>query len=237
MILKDITLPTPEENILYDEVLLSLAEQGAQGEVLRFWESSRMFIVLGRIGKIEEDVFEEVARKDGVPILRRFSGGGTVIQGPGCLNYTLVLKKDRHPQLADLHKSYEYIFSRVVAALRTIGVEAEYKPISDLVLKASQKKFSGNAQHRGKNYILHHGTFLCGFGLPLVERYLKIPREMPEYRQSRSHREFVINLNISPAMVREPLIKEFSITSRGPILTPAEAELLQSFRKEKSVRL
>ena len=61
MILKDITLSTPEENIVYDEVLLSLAEQGQEGESLRFWESSSLFVVLGRI--LERMLIEKPQRK------------------------------------------------------------------------------------------------------------------------------------------------------------------------------
>ena len=56
MILKDISLKTPKENILYDEVLLHLAEQTQGNEVLRFWESPEHFVVLGRICKEREDI-------------------------------------------------------------------------------------------------------------------------------------------------------------------------------------
>src|SRR3989338_1271157 len=107
MIFKDIVLPTLEENILYDEVLFYLAEKEAAGESLRFWESSELGIVLGRIGKIEEDLKVEAILRDNVPVFRRTYGGGTVLQGPGCLNFSLVLAKDRDPRLNDLRKSYQ----------------------------------------------------------------------------------------------------------------------------------
>ena len=56
MLLKDLTLNTPQENILYDDVLLHLAEQGQGGEILRFWESPEYFVVLGKISKEQEDI-------------------------------------------------------------------------------------------------------------------------------------------------------------------------------------
>ena len=237
MILKDLTLSSPEENILYDEVLLKLADSGEGGEVLRFWESPKVFVVLGRIGKVEEDVFEEATKRDGISLLRRSSGGGTVLQGPGCFNYTLVLSKDRHVFLADLRKSYEYIFEKVIGALAALGVQAEYKPISDLVLKSSQMKFSGNAQHRGRKFILHHGTFLCGFDLALAERYLRIPREMPEYRQARPHAQFITNLSIPPSSLKDQLAREFQISTKEDIVSAQESDLLQTLLQEKPVRL
>ena len=112
MIFKNVSFKTPEENILYDEVLLKLAEQGAQGEVLRLWESPMLFVVLGRISKVTEDVREDNTKKDNVPVLRRFSGGGTVLQGPGCLNYSLILSKKTSPQVADLRRSYQFVLER-----------------------------------------------------------------------------------------------------------------------------
>ena len=93
MILKDISLVSPEENILFDEALFVFADKEGGEEVLRFWESPSTFIVLGRIGREQEDIDFVTTQKDNVPVFRRTSGGGTVVQGRGCLNYTLVLSK------------------------------------------------------------------------------------------------------------------------------------------------
>ena len=74
MVLKDISFESPPENIVYDEVLLYLAEHDEASEVLRFWESPKYFIVLGRTGKMEDDVKLAQTKKDNIPVLRRFSG-------------------------------------------------------------------------------------------------------------------------------------------------------------------
>ena len=176
---------------------------------MRFWESSRVFIVLGRIGRAQTDVNPIHTQKDNIPVLRRSSGGGTVLQGPGCLNYTLVLSKQKHPQLNDLRKSYEWISAKVIEALRQEGVEAYFRPTSDLVVGPSEKKFSGNAQRRGKHYILHHGTILYKFDLSLISRYLNMPKDIPEYRKRRSHTDFVTNVPIDPRVFKEHLAQIF----------------------------
>ncbi|MBF0532298.1 MAG: lipoate--protein ligase family protein [Candidatus Omnitrophica bacterium] len=193
MIVQEISFRAPEENIRYDEELLKRAEDGQGGEVLRFWESPVVFVVLGRMGDTDEDVILDNTTRDNVPVIRRASGGGTVVQGPGCLNYSLILSKT-NPDVADLKRSYAYILSRVVQALSQVGVDAEFLPISDIALKANHKKISGNAQKRGRNFILHHGTILYQFDLPLISRYLKTPKDIPKYRQGRSHADFVENL-------------------------------------------
>ena len=94
---RDVSLPTPEENIAFDEALWSLSEKQGADEYLRFWESPQIFIVLGRISREAEDIGLARTQEDNIRVLRRSSGGGTVVQGPGCLNYTLVLSKQKSP--------------------------------------------------------------------------------------------------------------------------------------------
>ena len=235
MLCQDISFPSPQENILYDEVLLHLAEQGMESESLRFWEAKEYFIVLGRIGKTQEDIHLKAAGQDRIPILRRYSGGGTVLQGKGCLNYSLVLSKERGPDIADLRKSYQYVLLRTVGALQTLGVEAAFKPISDIALAGSDKKVSGNAQHRGKKFILHHGTILYDFDLSLIEKYLQFPQSVPEYRRGRSHLEFVANIDRDPQAVKKALRKAFGVPGQDAQLTRPQKDCLKTFLETRQV--
>lgn len=211
MLLKDISLPTPQENLALDEDLFRSADKHGDVEYLRFWESPVYFIVLGRIGKEEEDVDLAAANSDGIPVLRRSSGGGTVVQGPGCLNYTLVLSKHKYPALNDLRRSYAWISAKVIEALKPLGVEAIFRPTSDIALADSEKKFSGNAQHRGKTHIFHHGTILYNFELERIARYLRMPKDVPAYRKGRSHKDFITNIPIEAARFKTSLAKVFGI--------------------------
>jgi lipoate---protein ligase len=188
----DLTLPTPEENLALDEALLLDAEDGHGGEVLRLWEGHRLAVVLGSGGKLAEDVDDGACGADGVPILRRSSGGGTVLLGTGCLCFSVVLAFGRDPILEDLHGSYAYILRRVIDALPTPGIDLA--GICDLALGG--KKFSGNAQQRKRHHLLHHGTILYGFDLSLVPRYLREPPRRPDYRGRREHDAFIRNLDV-----------------------------------------
>src|ERR1019366_4870445 len=87
----DLTLPTPAENLACDEALLDACEAGRHPPVLRFWESPEHFVVVGYSNPVATEVNVEACQAAGVPILRRCTGGGTVVQGPGCLNYALIL--------------------------------------------------------------------------------------------------------------------------------------------------
>ena len=150
-----------------------------------------------------------MTQKDNIPVLRRSSGGGTVVQGPGCLNYTLVLSKQKYPVLNDLRKSYQWISAKVIEALRQKGVDAYFRPTSDLAIGPGEQKFSGNAQRRGRHYILHHGTILYNFDLTLISRYLNMPTDIPEYRKHRPHTDFVTNIPIDPGGFKNHLAQSF----------------------------
>jgi len=234
MIVRDLSLKTPEENILLDEILFHLAENGALGETLRFWENKEPCIILGKIGKEEDDVFLERVYEDRIKIIRRCSGGGTVYQGQGCLNYSLVLSKENDKSLISLGQSYQVILSKIMAALKLVGVDAEFMPISDIALKMNHKKISGNAQKRGKSYILHHGTILYDLDLEKIERYLKIPQDVPCYRQGRSHRDFIANIPVGVEDLKSSIKNVFFVEQEDNHLTVIEEKMLQDFLKNKN---
>jgi len=237
MILKDISFQSPQENITYDDVLLYLAEQGQQGEVLRFWESPDYFVVLGRIGKEKEDVKIDEVDKDHIPILRRSSGGGTVLQGKGCLNYSLVLSKELDPQIADLRKSYQVTLGKVIGALKRVGIESKFCPTSDIALTGNNKKISGNAQKRSKKFILHHGTILYDFDLKKIEHYLTIPKDIPEYRQGRSHLDFVANISVPADDIKKEIKQIFKVDQQDNQLSDKEQDCLRVFLNTKEIRV
>src|SRR3954454_25007928 len=99
MKLFDLTLATPGENLACDEALLDACEEEGAGEVLRFWEPREYFVVLGYANEARREVDLEFCATRSIRVLRRCTGGGTVLQGPGSLNYTLVLRIGERPEL------------------------------------------------------------------------------------------------------------------------------------------
>jgi lipoate-protein ligase A len=203
MDLLDLTLPTLAENVALDEALLLAAESGAGGEILRFWDWPAPAIVLGSGGRFADDVDEAACSADDVPIVRRASGGGTVLLGRGCLIYTLVVSYERDPELTDIRRSYRFILGRIASALAENVGPIEQAGISDLVLAG--RKFSGTAQQRKRSYLLHHGTLLYDMDLTLIPRYLRDPPRQPEYRAGRPHLAFVTNLSLPREEIQQRL--------------------------------
>ncbi len=220
MRLLDYSCATPAENLALDEALLLTAEADVGGEVLRFWESPLHAVIVGAGGSVAIDVNVPACEADDVPILRRASGGGTVLIGPGCLGFSLVLAYDRAPGLNEIPASNRYVLGRVLRALRSIVPEATVEGTSDLAVHGV--KFSGNAQQRKRNHFLHHGTLLYDFDLNLIAKYLNAPERQPEYRASRPHEAFIHNLPSHAEMLKQQLAAEWNAAVASDML-PLEA--------------
>lgn len=195
MHLLEATRPTVAEDLALDELLLLNAEAGRSGEVLRLWDPQDYAVVLGAGGVLRDDVIEDACRAETVPILRRASGGGTVMLGPGCLCFTLILRLDRAVELAGIRTSYAWILGNLAHSINEHAPGVTVAGISDLTWQG--RKISGNSQQRKREHLLHHGTILYRFDLARLERLLKVPPRQPEYRHGKSHAEFVGNLPLS----------------------------------------
>lgn len=207
MILFNHSYNTPSENLAIDEAFLKLVDKGEYHEgICRVWESMTHFVVLGLSKRIEDDVHLDTCKRDGIPILKRCSGGGTVLQGPGCFNYGFVLPINQHRDLTGIGTTTSYILSKVQKRLEPVVSKTEQKGISDLVI--DNIKFSGNAQRRLKNAILFHGTILYDFDLGLVSKYLKEPPIQPDYRKKRHHHQFIRNVSASKSELIEAFVRK-----------------------------
>jgi lipoate-protein ligase A len=200
----DLTLPTPEENVALDEALLETAEAGAEpSEVLRLWEPQEMVVVVGRSSQVPVEVDVAACRADGVTILRRTSGGLSIVAGPGCLMYSLVLSYERRPHLRSLDTAHRFVLNTLIGGLERFSTDIACQGTSDLALR--NRKFSGNSVRCKRNHLLYHGTLLYDFPLAVISRYLAQPPRAPDYRQGRSHDAFVTNLPADAASLRAAL--------------------------------
>ncbi len=200
----DLSLPTPEENLALEEALLGECDAGRGPEVLRFWESESPFVVLGYGNSASAEADLEACKRDGIPVLRRVSGGGTVLQAPGCLNYAVVLRVDSAPELSSIRGTNQYVLDRVRSALEAAsGLTIDREGDTDLAVEGI--KCSGNAQRRGRQSVLFHGALLLNMDLALISRYLRMPSRQPKYRENRPHAAFLRNLEVDSSGVKREL--------------------------------
>jgi lipoate-protein ligase A len=125
-------------------------------------------------------------------VLRRASGGASIVAGPGCLMYALILDLRRRPQARAVDQAHRLVLGRLASALAKHVPGVCCRGTSDLAL--GDRKFSGNSMRIRREHVLYHGTLLYAFDCGLIAACLKAPPRMPAYRQGRSHADFVTNV-------------------------------------------
>lgn len=178
-------------------------------------------IVMGRNNKPADWVNLAAAKADCIPVLRRFSGGGTVYHDLGILNYSFIVPKKTldlsckvlEPRPGST-KYIDFFLGIISRALSRSGEGFSLSRTSDVSLAG--KKISGNAQRIAGGIVLHHGTVMLKCPLSAIERYLLIPPDRPGI----GHRGFVTGLNesgrpCSPREVKGWLAREFWQATAG----------------------
>ena len=184
-------LKNPWKNLSTEEYFLTQYEKKAGHIYLLFYENFTS-VVLGRSLRLEEEVFPQ---KSDIPVLRRMSGGGSVLHFPGNLNYSLFLSLDEFPEFFPVQASYQLILDSLCKRFVQKGFFVQRNGLSDLcvVQKGIARKISGNSQARKRGYLMHHGTFLYQPNQrQRIAYYLKMPPKQPEYREGRGHNDFMI---------------------------------------------
>lgn len=179
----------------------SRGQEGAEfrgTEALRFWHFDRPVVVMGRSTRVSQEVNSEACAADGVPVLRRSSGGASIVAGPGCLMYTLLVDYRVRPGWRMLDVAHQSVMAKLATATQStlsefgLSQKVEWQGTCDLTIAG--RKFSGNALRCRRRFMIYHGTILLQMPLDHIARYLLQPPRQPEYRENRDHLSFVCNL-------------------------------------------
>lgn len=200
-------------------------------------------IVLGIGGKIPELLYTEHIEHDQIPVIRRFSGGGTVLMNPDCIWTTLIgrdFPSSQPPYYPRPLMEYTAVqfFYPLFTRLQQYQQEKQVPPnnnstISNLFSLREHDyvwdnafKIAGNAQSIGKSGWLHHTSFL--WHIPSgMSRYLRLPAKRPEYRASRPHEQFVQALStIFPELTVHDFRRAFQETCQAVYHVESSSNLL-----------
>jgi lipoate---protein ligase len=145
-------------------------------------------VVMGISGKQPDLIHPILIQQKPIPIIRRFSGGGTVVVDEHTIFYTLIgnrsmLSVPCYPAelLRWTEGVYAPAFGEIDFALRD----------NDYVI--GDKKFGGNAQYLAKDRWLHHSSLLWDYRSHMMD-YLLMPLKTPTYRKDRIHSDFLCRL-------------------------------------------
>ncbi len=157
-----------------DEALLRLNAKEKSPNTIRFWRWFPSTVSIGCFQSVEREIDLEVAKKYGVDVVRRITGGGAVFHDhDGELTYSVICKQDDVPN--DIIESYRLICGGLVRGFERLGLKAEFKPVNDV--QVNGKKISGSAQTRRWGSVLQHGTILISPDVRLMFELLKVSPE------------------------------------------------------------
>lgn len=183
-------------------------------------EGSSRAIVMGISGNPQELINTTALEKSPCPIIKRFSGGGTVIVDEDTLFISWICQKESFPFLPYPEKILEWSESIYQPALKIQGFHLRE---NDFVI--DHKKCGGNAQYITKDRFLQHTSFLWDYN-PANMDYLLHPKKTPKYRAMRSHTDFLCSLK-EHFHHKESCIEQFlSYLADQTTLIPVKAEEL-----------
>ncbi len=180
-------------NMAMDEAMLLLRERNVIPNTLRLYVIEPSAVTIGYFQKVYDAVNMDYLLEKNIPFTRRITGGGSVYHdSSGEATYSIVANIDDISN--DIMESYRIICMGLVYAIKDLGLNAEFKPINDVVVNG--KKVSGSAQTRKKNTLLQHGTLMYNTDLDTLAKVLKAPREKLLAHRVGSIRERVTTLSI-----------------------------------------
>jgi len=197
------------------------------GVTVRFWTNDES-VIIGRaqLARYETDV--EYCSENRIPIVRRFTAGGAVYNGPGNINWSIFLARGAEAGRLGYTKDPARIFAAFSApllrALREMGVDARLDPPNRIV--TPEGKVSGMAAYVSKDGLLCHGTLLLDADLGRVRRLTSPVPQAIERRYTRSRDVRTVNTGIDADSFVRTFVRAFE-EETGLVLEwaqPSEAE-------------
>ncbi len=176
----------------YTGIDLFVLRRVEKGSVVSFctWEPFFPMVILGR-GSQEKEIYKEKCLQDNIPILRRRTGGGSVLLSQGMLIISLAqrVKPNLH-----IKKYTDMWLKTLLHFLKLQGIQnVSCKGISDICI--GNKKIAGTGLYIKRNILLCQTSILVENDLSLIEKYIKHPPREPDYRKHRPHHSFLTNLH------------------------------------------
>jgi lipoate-protein ligase A len=200
----------PALHMALDEVLTHEVAAGRRPPTLRVWEWASPAVIIGSFQSLRNEVDPEGARRHGVDVVRRISGGGAMFVEPGnTITYSLSVPEALVQGLS-FQDSYAYLDDWVLGALGDMGVRAWYQPLNDIATE--QGKIAGAAQKRivgpdgGPGAVLHHVTMAYDIDADKMLEVLRIGKEKLSDKGTKSAKKRVDPLRRQTGLPREAVI-------------------------------
>ncbi len=167
------------------------------------WQPKNVCVVLGRSNNPEDSLINDNILKDSIRVYKRPSGGESVVLTPKMVVFSVKLP---YNELQSPHHYFKLINKALIGKLSKLGIEnVTTKGISDLSI--DNKKILGSSMYLDKRNFFYHAVLNISEATSIFSRYLKHPSKEPDYRNNRSHEEFVTSLDEQGYKLNHELIR------------------------------
>jgi lipoate-protein ligase A len=231
-------------NMAKDHAILHGLSLNGSLPTLRLFRWDHASVTLGYFQKIEECVNTSFCRKNGISVTRRETGGGTVMHHME-LTYSFTLPVSSGIVPVSVEDSFRAIISPVINSLRQLSMNAEFRPVNDIVI--NRKKISGSAQVRRKGVLQQHGTLIMDMDNDLISSALIQDEKKLKSRGFKSAHESVTSIRgetgceISEKFIEDLTMtliteysKAFNIDYCIDDLTETECDIMKAYSKKFS---
>jgi lipoate---protein ligase len=211
---------------------------GLKRVTARVWQNS-LSVIIGRaqLARLETDL--TYCAKKGIPVVRRFTAGGAVYNGPGNINWSIFIPAGFDGNGLAFERDPRGVFrlgsSVVVSTLRNCGVESRFDPPNKVVNE--EGKMCGMAAYISNAGLLCHGTLLASADLVEAARVTTPLREVAESRYVRSNPAKMANARVTYERFRREMraVLEESGGLRFEASQPStgELEMAETLHEEK----
>lgn len=156
------------------------------------YEQNKCEIVHGPSCNVPNEIHTDNCDTEGVPVLERRGGGGTVVLSKGmCILIVVGFRDGRHalPIFDSIHRS-------MITLLEQIGIKnLKQQGTSDITI--DDHKILGSSLYLGSKPQLYYyqSCLMVSSDVGFLNRYLKHPPREPDYRKSRGHDSFCTTLH------------------------------------------
>jgi lipoate-protein ligase A len=175
-----------ETQIIYDMIAQGITDGESENTLIICWPA-RPLVSLGYFQEIEQDIDTAFCRDNNIFYTRRVIGGGGVYLDDGQMFYQLIGRTDSPTTPKRIDDYYRKFLAAPVEAYKNIGVDAEFKPVNDLI--ANGKKISGNGAGDVGDARILTGNIIFDFNFDMMVKVLKVPNEKFRDKISQSLRE------------------------------------------------
>ncbi len=198
-------------NMALDEAIMNGVRAGTTLPTIRFYGWEPTAVSIGYFQGIKNEVNLDAAKKAGVDVVRRLTGGGAVFHDMlGEVTYSIIGPQNIFP--GDVIESYRFVCQDILYGLEILGIKASFEPINDIMFE--NKKISGNAQTRRGGILLQHGTILYKVDVDKMFSILNVSKQKSVDKLIKSVKKRVTGVsdmsNVSMEELAAMLEKGFS---------------------------